>query len=113
MRRQAKILKVLAIGCLSLAALVLATANAHALEIKRMTLSNGATLLVSEEHQLPMVTMVIAFDAGSRHVRVRGMTPKARPAWRRWRPSASTREPLPSARRLSMRKSTSWEARSR
>lgn len=40
--------------------------NAHALDMKRMTLSNGAVLLVSEQHQLPMVTMSIAFDAGSR-----------------------------------------------
>ena len=31
-----------------------------------MTLSNGATLLVSEQHQLPMVTMMIEFDAGTR-----------------------------------------------
>ena len=37
-----------------------------ALEIKRSTLSNGAVLLVSEEHQLPMVTLSIAFDAGAR-----------------------------------------------
>jgi zinc protease len=29
-------------------------------------LKNGAVLLVSEQHQLPMVTMAIAFDAGSR-----------------------------------------------
>ena len=41
--------------------------SAHALEIKRMTLTNGATLLVSENHQLPMVTVEIALDAGSRH----------------------------------------------
>lgn len=40
--------------------------KAHALDIKRMTLSNGAVLLVSEQRQLPMVTMSIAFDAGSR-----------------------------------------------
>lgn len=39
---------------------------AHALDIKRMTLSNGAVLLVSEQHQLPMLTISIAFDAGSR-----------------------------------------------
>jgi zinc protease len=39
---------------------------AWALEIKRMTLNNGAILLVSEQHQLPMVTAAIAFDAGSR-----------------------------------------------
>ena len=42
------------------------TPRASALEIKRMQLSNGAVLLVSEQHQLPMVTMSIAFDAGSR-----------------------------------------------
>ena len=29
-----------------------------ALEIKRMKLNNGAILLVSEQHQLPMVTVV-------------------------------------------------------
>ncbi|MFZ0890320.1 MAG: pitrilysin family protein [Candidatus Binataceae bacterium] len=43
-----------------------AAAPSHAIEIKRMTLKSGATLLVSEQHQLPMVTMAIAFDAGSR-----------------------------------------------
>ena len=37
-----------------------------ALEIKRSVLSDGAVLLVSEQHQLPMVTMTIAFDAGAR-----------------------------------------------
>src|SRR5271170_3832925 len=46
--------------------LAAATPNASALEIKRMQLTNGAILLVSEQHQLPMVTMSIAFDAGSR-----------------------------------------------
>lgn len=40
--------------------------RANALDIKRMTLSNGAVLLVTEQHQLPMVTLSIAFDAGSR-----------------------------------------------
>ncbi|MHB8383285.1 MAG: M16 family metallopeptidase [Candidatus Binataceae bacterium] len=56
------------LGCAAVVALaILALApRAHALEIKRMTLSNGAVLLVSEEHQLPMVTMSIAFDAGAR-----------------------------------------------
>jgi len=44
----------------------LAAPSASALEIKRMQLSNGAILLVSEQHQLPMVTTSIAFDAGSR-----------------------------------------------
>ena len=46
--------------------LLVAAAPASALEIKRMVLSNGALLLVSEQHQLPMVTMAIAFDAGAR-----------------------------------------------
>jgi zinc protease len=46
--------------------LAFVTPNASALEIKRMQLSNGAILLVSEQHQLPMVSMSIAFDAGSR-----------------------------------------------
>jgi zinc protease len=36
------------------------------LEIKRSTLSNGAVLLVSEQHELPMVSVAIAFDAGAR-----------------------------------------------
>jgi zinc protease len=46
--------------------LAAAAPRASALEIKRMQLSNGAVLLVSEQHQLPMVTTSIAFDAGSR-----------------------------------------------
>jgi zinc protease len=41
-------------------------APAAALDIKRTVLPNGAVLLVSEQHQLPMVTITIAFDAGSR-----------------------------------------------
>ncbi len=40
--------------------------RANALDMKRMTLSNGAVLMVSEQHLLPMVTIGIAFDAGSR-----------------------------------------------
>ncbi len=48
------------------AAIALIAPRASALEIKRMTLKNGAVLLVSESHQLPMVTLSIAFDAGSR-----------------------------------------------
>lgn len=57
---------------LALAALVTTAAallfapRADALAIKRMKLKDGAILLVSEQHQLPMVTMAIAFDAGSR-----------------------------------------------
>ncbi len=53
-------------GVAAIAAIVLAATPSHALDIKKMTLSNGATLLVSEEHQLPMVTMMIEFDAGTR-----------------------------------------------
>ncbi|HZO80177.1 MAG TPA: pitrilysin family protein [Candidatus Binataceae bacterium] len=62
--RQARDVLCVAIG----AAMVLATmaAPAAALEIKRSVLKNGAVLLVSPQHQLPMVTMEIAFDAGSR-----------------------------------------------
>jgi zinc protease len=56
---------VLAIA-LTLAAFGYGTGSSHALEIKRSVLNNGAVLLVSEEHQLPMITMSIAFDAGSR-----------------------------------------------
>src|SRR5689334_23520868 len=60
------------LACASLAAIIVTcllaplTQNAWALDIKRMQLSNGAVLLVSEQHQLPMVTASIAFDAGSR-----------------------------------------------
>jgi zinc protease len=53
-------------GVATLAALVFAATPSHALDIKKMTLSNGATLLVSEAHQLPMVTVMIEFDAGTR-----------------------------------------------
>jgi zinc protease len=63
-RRPAYILQILAACTVAIAA---AATTANAFEIKKMTLSNGATLLVSEEHQLPMVTVMIALDAGSRH----------------------------------------------
>ncbi len=53
------------------AAIVLLTALcpnlAGALEVKRVTLNNGMTLLVSPQHNLPMVTAAILFDAGARH----------------------------------------------
>jgi zinc protease len=45
---------------------LLAATPSLALNIQRSTLSNGAVVLVSEEHQLPMVTLSIAFDAGAR-----------------------------------------------
>ena len=57
-----------ALGAALAAAFLIAAfaAPAAALEIKRSVLSDGAVLLVSEQHQLPMVTMTIAFDAGAR-----------------------------------------------
>ena len=58
--------KIASIASMLAAVILVAVAPSHALEIKKMTLSNGATLLVSEEHQLPMVTVEIAFDAGTR-----------------------------------------------
>src|ERR1700724_2949500 len=55
---------------LTLIAVILALSSfatrASALDMKRMTLSNGAVLMVSEQHLLPMVTVALAFDAGSR-----------------------------------------------
>jgi len=51
---------------LALSLLPLFSRPASALEIKRSVLNNGAVLLVSAQHNLPMVTMAIAFDAGSR-----------------------------------------------
>ena len=49
-----------------LTAFIALSSPCSAIEIKRMKLSSGATLLVSEQHQLPMVTIAIAFDAGLR-----------------------------------------------
>jgi predicted Zn-dependent peptidase len=65
-RRKNWILKSILACCLMLAGAA-GAGPAHALEIKRMTLANGATLLVSENHELPMVTVEIALVAGSRH----------------------------------------------
>lgn len=53
-------------AAVTLSLLALFSRPANALEIKRSILSNGAVLLVSAQHNLPMVTMAIAFDAGSR-----------------------------------------------
>ena len=52
-----------------LATFVLLTAlcqPAAALEIKRISSATARSLLVSQQHKLPMVTAAIAFDAGSR-----------------------------------------------
>lgn len=59
-------LRLAAVAALALVATLVISTRADAIEIKRMTLSNGAVLLVSPSHQLPMVTISIAFDAGSR-----------------------------------------------
>jgi zinc protease len=53
-------------GVAAIAAVVFAATPSHALNIQKMTLSNGTVLLVSEEHRLPMATMMIEFDAGTR-----------------------------------------------
>ena len=63
-QRQMKMLA--AAAALATLAITLGASPSQALEIKRTTLSNGAVLLVSEAHQLPMVTIAIAFDAGTR-----------------------------------------------
>ncbi len=65
MRVAAKRMKMFA-NAAAIAAVVFAATPSHALDIKKLTLSSGATLLVSEEHQLPMVTVMIEFDAGTR-----------------------------------------------
>ena len=53
-------------GVAAIAMFVFVASPSHALEIKQLTLSNGTVLLVSEEHRLPMATMMIEFDAGTR-----------------------------------------------
>jgi zinc protease len=63
----AKLMKMFgSIAAMAAIAIVFMATPSHALDIKKITLSNGATLLVSEQHQLPMVTVMIEFDAGSR-----------------------------------------------
>lgn len=49
-----------------LLALIAMATRADALDMKRITLSNGAVMMISEQHLLPMLTVGIAFDAGSR-----------------------------------------------
>jgi zinc protease len=49
-----------------LIAAVLSPRTANALEIRRLVLNDGAVLLVSPQHQLPMVSIAIAFEGGSR-----------------------------------------------
>src|SRR6202030_3385217 len=58
--------EIVSVAVIAIAAIVFAATPSHALDIKKMTLSNGATVLVSEQHQLPMVTWMIEFDGGTR-----------------------------------------------
>ncbi len=69
MRRRGDTVRAALAAIIPIAAFALTAAfaaPAAALEIKRSVLADGAVLLVSEQHQLPMVTMTIAFDAGAR-----------------------------------------------
>ena len=64
MRRPAALCWML--GAAAIVATVLPAGWAHALEIKRVKLDNGMIVLISPQHNLPMVTAAIAFDAGAR-----------------------------------------------
>ncbi len=64
MRRHAALCWML--GAAAIVATVLPAGWAHALEIKRVKLDNGMIVLISPQHNLPMVTAAIAFDAGAR-----------------------------------------------
>ncbi|HKD69552.1 MAG TPA: pitrilysin family protein [Candidatus Binataceae bacterium] len=54
------------IGAAAIAAALLPAASARALEVKRVKLDNGMIVLISPQHNLPMVTASIGFDAGAR-----------------------------------------------
>jgi zinc protease len=54
------------LGAVVLSAAVMPAVHAYALEVKRIKLDNGMIVLVSPQHNLPMVTAAIAFDAGAR-----------------------------------------------
>jgi zinc protease len=64
MRRHAALCWML--GAAAIVATVLPEGWARALEIKRVKLDNGMIVLISPQHNLPMVTAAIAFDAGAR-----------------------------------------------
>jgi len=50
----------------AMAAALIPSGRARALEVKRVKLDNGMIVLISPQHNLPMVTAAIAFDAGAR-----------------------------------------------
>jgi zinc protease len=54
------------IGAAVMVAAIVQSSAARALEIKRVKLDNGMIVLISPQHNLPMVTASIAFDAGAR-----------------------------------------------
>ncbi len=54
------------IVALAIAAALSLPGMAHALEVKRVKLDNGMIVLISPQHNLPMVTAALAFDAGAR-----------------------------------------------
>jgi hypothetical protein len=64
MRRPAALCRML--GVAAVIVTVLPMGWARALEIKRVKLDNGMIVLISPQHNLPMVTGAIAFDAGAR-----------------------------------------------
>jgi zinc protease len=55
-----------ALGAVAVLTALSVAQPAFALKAQRIQLDSGAILLVSEQHQLPMITMTIAFDAGAR-----------------------------------------------
>ncbi len=54
------------IGAAAMMAAWMPPLAARALEIRRVKLDNGMIVLISPQHNLPMVTAAIAFDAGAR-----------------------------------------------
>jgi zinc protease len=64
MRRPAALCWML--GAVAIVAAMLPAGWARAIEIKRVKLDNGMIVLISPQHNLPMVTGSIAFDAGAR-----------------------------------------------
>jgi zinc protease len=56
----------LVIAAAATVAVLMPAERARALEVKRVKLDNGMIVLISPQHNLPMVTAAIAFDAGAR-----------------------------------------------
>jgi zinc protease len=56
----------LIIAAAAIVAALMPMSAARALEVKRVKLDNGMIVLISPQHNLPMVTAALAFDAGAR-----------------------------------------------